>query len=122
MEPIQNQGRARRLPLHQIELVLEEFRKLKGGMMPLEMLTLLHVAQHEGCAQGEVGDVLGVSPAGICRAMSALGDEKYGSNGVIKSGLDLVTFRPLDENRRLKRCYLTAKGKSVIRSLESYLD
>jgi len=99
--------------LDQLIDVLEEFRKIDPNMPVQYALSFLYVARHEGHSMRELKDFAGLSQAAVSRNVSALSNVHKRKGG----GYELVATKEDIENRRLKRLYLTSKGRRWVRSI-----
>ena len=104
------------MDLRQLERALAAFSVLNPKSFPMHHAEVfLYVARHGPCAYEDMQEALDLSNSTISRTVHALGDQHrkgYDGHGL----LDLK--RDPQEGRRFA-VSLTAKGKALVRQLES---
>ena len=96
-----------------------DLMRLFDNQVPAQVLSVFfYIAAHDGCALSRMPKELGLAQSSISRCTDWLSD--YHRLG--KPGMGLIVKRkdPLDS--RLRRAYLTPKGKNVVRTIKELLS
>lgn len=96
--------------LGRLAACIEEFRHLSPDIQAQTMMTFLHVYKQEGHSIGVIQKKLGLSPAGASRNIAFL--------ATVPKGKGLIEIREDLEDRRVRRIFLTPKGRSFGKLLE----
>lgn len=98
-------------------LLVEEFRKIDPEMQMQAAAAFLLISQQPGITVREVGTRLGVASSSASRNVALLSKE----NRRGEPGPHLIDYDDDPLDRRIRRLYLTPKGKRFLDSILSYL-
>lgn len=104
--------------LKKVIRVIEEFRKLDGGIQAQAQHVFLFIAANPGCTVNEAAKATEISSASATRNIQLLG--KQHRKG--KPGLQLVELVDDPNDMRIKHAHLSTKGKLVAKSLAEIID
>jgi DNA-binding MarR family transcriptional regulator len=96
---------------------IEEFRKIDPEMPIQRIEVFLTVARSEGITYYEVSERVDLALSSVNRNIRDLGD----MNRKGQRGYGLIETRPDPVQTKRKACWLTPKGRRVVRSLASSL-
>jgi DNA-binding MarR family transcriptional regulator len=103
-------------PLNQLFSIFNLSKKEPGLE---ETRVLLYIAQHEGRAQGEYEEGLGVSSGTLVRYCAVLGQDpfRWHKDRDLVEPFKMIEGRYEGGNRQEKRLYLTDKGRAFVSTL-----
>lgn len=86
--------------------------------IPAQVLTVFfYVASHEGCTTVEMPDAVGLAQSSVSRCTDWLSD--YHRLG--KPGMGLIIKQIDQHDRRLRRLYLSEKGKVLVSQIKELI-
>lgn len=97
--------------------VLRRLRDRHPDMTLMQAQAFMHVAASPGITQIELSKVIEASDSAASRVIAML--TKYGSRNV--AGMDLVAMELDLDDRRIRRCVLTAKGRRLMDEIKADL-
>ena len=111
--PVWGENDLERRTLRGLFQVIGLLREQAVDMPAQQMLVLIYVGLHEGCAQKELVRDLALPNSTASRNVAALSEvHRLG-----KPGLGLVTWVEDPEDRRSNHLYLTVKGRHFLRKV-----
>lgn len=106
------------LSLDRLRRVIDLMR-LFDQQIPAQVLSVFfYVASHDGCSTNRMPEELGLAQSSISRCTDWLSD--YHRLG--KPGMGLIVKKKDPYDSRLRRVYLTDKGRNVINQIKELLS
>lgn len=107
------------LSCFRLYLAMEVLRSTGEREFPLQLAsTLLWIASHNGCRQGDLVEATSMSPSSVSRNVTWLGPRHRLEH---RSGLKLIRRERDPVDYKQWRLYLTPKGEQFTRLLENQL-